>query len=141
MLLDEVGAYLQAEGLGTLGTDLFLGMLPVDAPNGSPPGEVTALYETPGFPAQYVHSTVGADWEQPVLQIVVRGEPYDYAPARLQAERIWVALSQIRNQVLSGTFYLWCQPLQSVSPVIGPDDYGRPRMSAQFRIGKALSAS
>jgi len=141
VLLDELGAYLQAQGLGTLGSDLFLGSIPIDSPNVTNQDAITALYETPGFPGQYVHSTLGLDWEQPVVQIICRAAPYDYSAARLQAEQVMVALSKIRNQTLSGTFYLWCMPLDSPHPAIGPDDYGRPRLTCQLRIGKALSAS
>jgi Bacteriophage minor capsid protein len=140
MVLDEVGAYLQAQGLGVLGTDLFLGKMPQDAPNVVTQDAITALIEIPGFPMMFVHSTLGADWEQPVLQIITRGAPDDYAATRLWAEQITLALSQIRNQTLSGTFYLWCQPVQSVF-ALDPDDFGRPRMTCQVRLGKALSAS
>jgi hypothetical protein len=141
MFLDEVGQYLQANGLGTLGVDLFLGSMPIDAPNVTTQDAITALYETPGFPGQYVHSTLGVDWEQPVLQFITRGAPYDYAGVRAHAETLYVALGRIRNQLLSGTWYLWCLPLHTPNPAIGPDDYARPRLSCQFRIGKALSAS
>ena len=48
MTLEDLGNYLQAEGLGTLGTTLFLGGLPVDAPNVSTQDAITALVETPG---------------------------------------------------------------------------------------------
>ena len=66
MVLEDLGQYLQAEGLGTLGTTLFLGGLPVDAPNITTSDAITALVETPGFPAEYVHDVVGVSWEQPV---------------------------------------------------------------------------
>lgn len=136
-LLEELGNYLQTQGLGTLGTDLFLGTLPIDAPGMVTPDAVTALLETPGFPAQYVHSTLGPDWEQPVLQILVRGAAYDYAGARQHAQDVFLALGTIRNQALSGTSYLWCQPIQSVFK-LRDDDYSRPIMTCQFRIGKSV---
>jgi hypothetical protein len=137
MLLDELGNYLQGQGLGVLGTDLFLGTLPIDAPGAGAQDAVTALVETPGFPAQFVHSTLGPDWEQPVLQILVRGAPYDYAGARSHAQDVFLALGKISNQALSGTPYLWCQPIQSVFK-LRDDDYSRPIMTCQFRIGKSI---
>lgn len=137
MLLDELGAYLQAEGLGTLGTNLFLGSMPVDAPDATTPDAMTALIETPGFPAIYVHDVVPPSREAPVVQIMTRGAPYDYATARQWAQDIFVALGSIRNQTLSGTFYLGVQPIQSVFK-LRDDDYSRPIMTCQFRCDKAV---
>lgn len=136
MLLEDLGTYLQAEGLGVLGTTLFLGGLPVDAPNVSTQDAITALVETPGFPAEYVHDVGGVQWEQPVLQTLTRGAPYDYAGAREWAQAIYLALGRIRNQVLSGTYYFWVMPLHSVWK-LRDDDYSRPIMTFQVRIGKA----
>ena len=137
MLLDDLGQYLQTEGLGTLGTTLFLGGLPVDAPNVATPDAITALVETPGFAPQYVHTPVGVSWEQPVVQILTRGAPYDYATARTWAQDIYLALGRIRNEQLSGTYYFWVSPLQSVFE-LRTDDYARPIMSFQVRVGKAV---
>jgi hypothetical protein len=127
---------LQTAGLGTLGTTLFLGGLPVDAPNITTVDAITALVETPGFPAEYVHDVALPSREQPVVQILTRGAPYDYATARTWAQDIWVALGSIRNQALSGTFYLGVQPIQSVFK-LRDDDFARPIMAAQFRCDKA----
>jgi len=135
-LLDELGAFLQAQSLGTLGSNLFLGGLPVDAPNATTPDACTALVETPGFPAIYVHDVVPPSREAPVVQILVRGAPYDYATARQWAQDIFLALGSIRNQTLSGTFYLGVQPIQSVFH-LRQDDYNRPLMTCQFRVDKA----
>lgn len=136
MILDELGQYLQAEGLGTLGTTLFLGGLPVDAPNVAPLDAITALVEMLGFPAEYVHDVVSPSREVPVVQILTRGAPYDYATARTWAQEIWVALGSIRNQTLSGTWYLGVRPIQSVFK-LRDDDYARPLMSFQVRCDKA----
>lgn len=135
-LLEELGGYLQTEGLGTLGTTLFLGGLPVDAPNISTQDAITALVETPGFPAEYVHDVVSPSRDEPVLQILVRGAPYDYAAAREWAQDIWMALGSIRNQALSGTWYLGVRPIQAVFK-LRDDDYARPILTCQFRIDKA----
>ena len=136
MVLEELGQHLQAEGLGILGTTLFLGGLPVDAPNVVTQDAITALVETPGFPAEYVHDMVMPSRENPVIQVLTRGAPYDYAAARTWAQDIWVALGSIRNQALSGTWYLGVMPIQSVFK-LRDDDYSRPIMTAQFRVDKA----
>lgn len=103
-------------------------MAPLDA--------ITALVETPGFPAEYVHDVAGVGSEQPVIQILTRGAPYDYASARAWAQDIYLSLGQIRNQTLSGTYYFWVMPIQSVF-YLRQDDFSRPIMSVQFRCRKA----
>jgi hypothetical protein len=110
--------------------------LPVDAPGITTPDAIAALVETPGFPAEYVHDVVAPSRDRPVCQILTRGAPYDYATARAWAQDIWVALGSIRNQVLSGTFYLGVQPLQAPFK-IRDDDYARPIMSFQVRCDKS----
>ena len=84
-----------------------------------------------------VHNDVVPSRERPVVQILTRGAPYDYATARTWAQDIWVALGSIRNQTLSGTFYLGVQPIQSVFK-LRDDDYARPIMTCQFRCEKAV---
>lgn len=137
MLLEDLGVYLQAAGLGTLGTTLFLGGLPVDAPNVATQDAITALVETPGFPSEYVHDVVGISWERPMVQTLTRGAPYDYVGAREWAQEIYLSLGQIRNQTLSGTYYFWVMAHHNVWK-LREDDYARPIMTAQFRVGKAV---
>jgi hypothetical protein len=136
-VLDDLGQYLQGEGLGVLGTTLFLGGLPVDAPNITSQDAITALVETPGFPPEYIHNDVVPSREMPVVQILTRGAPYDYATARAWAQDLWLALGSIRNQTLSGTFYLGVQPIQAVFK-LRDDDYARPIMTCQFRCDKSV---
>jgi Bacteriophage minor capsid protein len=135
-VLTDLGTYLQAEGHGTLATDLFLGGLPQDAPNITTQDAVTALVEIPGYPVKKVHDVVGVSWEEPVVQILTRGAPYDYEGARAWAQNIFLSMAEIQNQILSGTFYLWALPEHSVYK-LRDDDFARPIMSCQFRIGKS----
>jgi Bacteriophage minor capsid protein len=137
VVLEDLGAYLEAEGLGTLGTTLFLGGLPLDTPTHPTADAITALVATPGFPAEYVHDVLAPSREIPVMQILTRGAPYDYPGAWTWAWEIWVALGSIRNQVLSGTFYLGVVPIQNIWK-LRDDDYARPIMTTQFRIDKAV---
>ena len=60
-----------------------------------------------------------------------------YAAARTWAQDIYLALARIRNTALSGTYYFWVSPLQSVFE-LRTDDYSRPIMSFQVRVGKAV---
>ena len=137
MYLLDLGTYLQAEGLGTLATTLFIGGLPVDAPGASTPDAITALVGTPGRPPEYVHDAPGVSREMPTLQTLTRGAPYDFAAAEAWAMQIWLAFGRIRNQWLSGTWYLGVRPLHSVWK-LREDDYARPLFTAQFLIDKSV---
>jgi minor capsid protein len=136
-VLDDLGTYLHTAGLGTLGTTLFLGGLPLDAPGISTPDQIAGLVETPGFPPQSVHTPPGLGWELPSVQVLVRGAPYDYAGARTWAQDIFVALGTVKNQTLSGTYYFWISPHQSVFK-LRDDDYARPIVTCQFTCAKAV---
>lgn len=64
-LLDEVVAYLEDEGVGTFGTDLFIGHEP-DAPT-----NVVTIYPTGGRPP-----SSDRDKEYPTMQVRVRNTSY-----------------------------------------------------------------
>ena len=51
LLDDDLAAYLQAERIGTVGTTLFKGSVPQDAPLVSAQDALVALIEGPGMPS------------------------------------------------------------------------------------------
>jgi hypothetical protein len=120
MLLDEIGAYLAAQGLGDLDHDIFLGAHP------DTPDACTILLERPSAAPIGTHDNLIAQ-EQPRLQVVCRGAANDYLGPRQQAEKVYQQLAQIINQTLSGTRYLLVIP----SP---PFPIGRDE-SARWLIG------
>jgi Bacteriophage minor capsid protein len=136
VVLDELGTHLQSLGLGVLADTLFLDGFPEDAPGTSTPDLIAALVETPGFPPEAAHDSLEPSREHPVVQLLVRGAPYDYVTPRQWAQQIWMALGSIHNRTLSGVFYLSVRPLQSVAKLRN-DDYGRRIVTAQFRIDKS----
>lgn len=138
MVLDELADYLEDQGIGTVDVDIFKGGLPLDTPLAMQPDAVVALVETPGLPPEYVHSITGIAMEQPVIQVIVRGPPWDYPTARSKAESAFVALGAITNQALSSVLYLWVLPLQSPW-WLRTDDLDRPHIVFQVRCAKALS--
>jgi hypothetical protein len=129
-VLDELASYLQAEGLGTVGTSIFKGSIPLNGPD-----TLVALIEIPGFPPTHAHDATR--YEQPVLQVAVRGSAHGYATARQQAQDAWNVLDGVHNVVLSGTAYLWLQALQS--PYwLKSDDFHRPVFVFSVRCARAL---
>lgn len=138
MFLDEIAAYLQAEGLGTVGTTLFKGGVPLDAPMVTVQDALIALTEGPGLPAIRPHSPRSDTIQQPTLQVIVRGGPFGYAAARLTAEAVYKALDGLANVTLSGTFYLWLLALQPPWP-LRTDDLNRPHLVFNVRCARAGS--
>jgi hypothetical protein len=114
-LLDDIASYLQAQGLGVVATNIFKGTLPQDAV--AMPDEVIALRETPGLPPARSHDIPPARIEQPTVQVLVRGAPFDYATARQKAQAAWEALDGLGNQTIGTGFYLFIQALQSPFPL------------------------
>lgn len=129
-VLDDVGALLQTQGVGTLGTDLFLSTLP-DVPDAC-----VALYEYGGGPPQHTLGGTSAKWEEPRIQAVARATTYSAARTKIGA--IFTALHAVNNTTLSGTLYLSIEALQSPF-FLEKDQSSRVKMVCNFHIRKVLS--
>jgi hypothetical protein len=128
--LTELGDYLEDLGLGTLATDLFLGSRP-DAPD-----EVTALYQYPGGPPEYVQSSFSPIAEVVQIQVVTRAIAYEDADAR--ASSVWSALAIITNATLGGTHYRSIRP--NASPgLMGRDSNDRVLIFFNATVEKEVS--
>src|SRR5262245_12233494 len=136
-VLEDVGLYLQQNGLGILGQDIYLGSIPLDPPGGGVQDAVLGLFEVPGLPYDIVHQGFDMAVEQPVVQCRFRGAPFGYQDARNKAQQAIVALGAVSNQTINGTFYLWILPLQ---PPFGQpsDEWQRPFVLFEARCGKAF---
>ena len=135
MLLDDLGSHLQNAGIGTLGTTLFKGSLPLDAPAVVIQDALVALIETPGLPPVRTHDL--GRYELPVVQIASRGAPYGYVAARQKAHDAWMALDGVSNQTLGSGFYLWIEALQSPW-WLRSDELNRPVIVFSVRVARRL---
>ncbi len=93
MMLEQIGNYIQAQGVATLEVDMFLGYMP------DQPDSCVALFEYAGAPPD-LH------WggEYPGLQVRVRNT--SYSAARAKIENIGKLLHGAHETVLSGTRFL-----------------------------------
>lgn len=89
-MLTEISAYLATQDIGTVGTDIFLGLLP------DQPDNCIALFEYAGSPPD-----LHWNGEYPGLQVRVRGT--SYAAARAKIGDVMGALHGLYEQVLPGT--------------------------------------
>ena len=132
-ILEEIGALLVANSLGTLGSDLFLVRTP------PVPDACTTIYETGGKAPDYTHDQAAPRYENPTIKVIVRSDKEkNYKAAKDKARQIWLVLGAIRNQNLSGTRYLSIVPIQSPFS-LGPDENNRLLISANYELEKEPS--
>lgn len=120
MFLDEIATRLVAQGVGTLGTNIFASSAAV-IPEGL--GPFLTVIETGGSGPTRIQNQSGAATQRPTAQIAVRAK--DYATARLMAKNAYDALDGLFNTTLSGTFYVSITARQEPTDLQGPDGAGR----------------
>jgi hypothetical protein len=121
-MLSDIGTYLQSQGIGTLGADLFLGLMP------DQPDNCIALF-------QYAGSPPDLHWpgEYPGLQVRVRNK--SYVAARTKIGEAMTALHGLHEQTLSGTRYLLIKARGSPE-ILKRDNNNRVELFVNFEIIK-----
>lgn len=133
MLLDELKAYLVAQGVGVFGTSLFLGSKAVIP---SEDGPYISLIETGGSGPTRVHNQTTANTQRPTVQVVVRAK--SYLVARTKSKQVYQALDGLYNTTLSGVLYHSVVARQEPTD-IGLDAIERPMIVFNLDIEKAFS--
>jgi hypothetical protein len=131
MVVEEIANYIDAQGLATLGTDLWMHVSP-DEPN-----DLMLVSEYAGDEPEFVQEALPAELENSRVQVAVRSVQPEVG--RLLAERVYQALMNINDDVLSGTRILWCRPVDTPA-MIGRDESGRFLTTVNFRVKKELSS-
>ena len=121
-MLSNIGNYLQVQGIGTLGTNIFLGMIP------DKPDNCIALFEYAGSPPD-----LHWNGEYPGLQVRVRNK--SYAAARTKIGEVMAALHGLHEQTLSGTRYLLIRARGSPE-ILKRDNNNRVELFVNFEIIK-----
>jgi len=130
-LIEEIGQFIEDEGLASQATDLFIGDMPQTAPD-----TATAVVETAGLTPLFAHDINGVNLEQPSFQIYNRAVAYSVA--RALAQSIFVALNKLVNTTLSGTIYPRVVAIQSPFS-LGRDDNHRAQIVCNYTTRKGLS--
>lgn len=130
MVLDEIGNYLQTNGIGTLGSTLFVGTLP------DTPDALVGLMEYGGVGP--VHALGGGDakYERPRVQVVARATTY--SAARTKIEAVYKLLHKVTNTTLSSVRYLMIEAVQSPF-FLEKDGNNRVKLAVNFQVHKELS--
>ena len=121
-MLREIGEYLATKSVGTVGTDIFLGLMP------DQPDNCIALFEYAGSPPD-----LHWNGEYPGLQVRVRNK--SYAAARTKIGEAMTALHGLHEQTLSGTRYLLIKARGSPE-VLKRDNNNRVELFVNFEIIK-----
>jgi hypothetical protein len=109
VLISELGAYLAAQGLGIVGTDIALGSEP------DTPDNVLTIYETPGYPPH-----AGLEDVTRTFQIRSRAKGYSTLNSRA-----WAAYAALRGVIQTpGGLRIRCRPIQTPG-CLGKDDRER----------------
>ena len=132
MVLDEIASYLQAAGVGTVGTDIFVGRMP------DTPGACLGLHEYAGAAPSFAHDGEQPLFESPRVQVRVRGATY--TTGRQMIEAAYNALNRVKNQNVGGVRYMRIAPLQQPF-YLQRDGNERPEFVFNVEAKKALSSS
>lgn len=128
MILEEVGQFIDDQGLAAWNTDLFIGAI------GDLPVEAVLLNEYGGSVPESTHDK--NYYERPRFQVSVRSARYPDGRSRI--ESIYQALNQVSNQVLGGTKYLRLFPLQAPFE-LNRDERGNIWFAVNYEALKELS--
>ena len=121
-MLSDISTYLKNQGVGTPGTDMFLGLMP------DQPDNCIALFEYAGSPPD-----LHWNGEYPGLQVRVRNK--SYAAARTKIGEVAKKLHGLHEQTLSDTRYLLIRA-RGAPEVLKRDASNRVELFVNFEIIK-----
>lgn len=130
-VLESIGDYVDAQTTLTIGTNLFLGILP------DKPDVCVAIMEDAGNRPQFSMGPGGIQVDKPSLNLYARASRDDYPTARDRADEIRLLLAAVTDQTLSSIRVLRVEPTGSVSP-LGVDEEHRPIVQVRFDVMVAL---
>lgn len=116
----DIANYLQTHGVGTVGTDIFVGVMPAS------PADVVTLYDYGGEPS-FLH------WggEEARVQVVARSASYLTAEAKVRS--LYEMLHGLAETTVGTRRVLLVQALQPPF-LLTRDDQGRSLVACNFRI-------
>lgn len=132
-VLDDLGAYIDASTALTLGTDLFLSVMP------ETPDACTAVIETVSpAPVDTFGASAIPTIEMPRAQVLTRHARPDIA--KTTSRTVWAALGAIPEGVLGGGDKRWlrCELLQSPF-LVGRDENDRTLVGFSIQVWKATA--
>ena len=115
-ILDALGTYLQAQGQGTVATDIFLSRMPAT------PDACVTLYENQGIGPDHTFGAGVIAVDHQRVRVYCRAARNDYPAARSKAEAVRAVLGAIRNTTLSGVNILTVLTTSELYPLVRDKD-------------------
>lgn len=131
MLSDEMATKITGAGL-TTGYTVMRGRMQPD------PDKLICLYDGPGAGPQFVLGVDGIAFEEPTLQVRVRGEVGDYDGPHTTVNAIYKALAGYGAFTVGAVRYLSLTPLQAPFP-LNRDGKDRVEWAVNFLVQKETS--
>lgn len=102
MVLDDLSEYLSEQGFGTVGVDIFVGIIP------SQPLEFICLTQEYGYDVHYTLEERPYRYVEDRIIMMCKNPNYKLAVEKSDA--VLLALGSIHNQKINETFYLHVAP-------------------------------
>lgn len=119
MILEALADKLTSASIATVGTNLFIGIMP------NSPDVCVALYEYAGSPPLEVLRDNTATLERPSVQVIARATRNDYPAARTLITNVRDSLTSITDETISNVRFLRVNQNSSINAV-GTDENDRP---------------
>ena len=130
MVADDLALMLEVAGIGTVGTNIFKYVSPDE------PDDLLVLVPYAGDEPDWVQDNAKVEAENPRVQVAGRGNRPE--ELTLLMERVYQTLMSIEGDIINGTYYQWCKPVDTPS-IIGRDESGRHLATVNFRVKKGLT--
>ena len=129
-LLDDIGGYIDTNTSFSLGTDLYLSLLPES------PDNCAVLLEDGGSSPVFTMGSVNIpQMERPELQIIVRNT--SYTTGRALADELFRLLTAISNEDINGVLYQRIEAIASPA-LYERDDNRRSLFTVNFTVVRDL---
>ncbi len=140
---DDVATVLQTGGVGTIATDIFVGVLPDNIDNGvlvKETGGIFPLHTMGSGPATAIPNAVPvAAVERPRVQIIVRDT--SYKKARIVAQQCYNLLDGLVDRTINSVLYHRIEAVQSPIDLGREEGNDRQMFSLNFDVTKEGSTS
>ena len=124
----DISSFLQAQGIGTEGTDLFISREPAS------PDMTITITDTGGFPPNPKYLR-----DEPTIQVRVRGNKNDYNSAWNKMQEIKDVMLGAQPQLLNGTDYVLF--VLATDPIsLGFDESSRPLIISNWNLVREMQS-
>ena len=124
----DIATFLAAQGAGTVGTDIFVGMEP------SSPDFTVTVYDIGGIAPNPKFLR-----DEPQVQCKIRGNVNDYQNTWIKAQEVKDILLGAQPQTLNGTDYVLFVQIGEILS-LGRDENNRPMITSNWQLVREMAS-